>query len=83
MRTYLCAAKVRLVDCATARIWVARRGGRRLVARMFDEERGAGVRELRLAYHLPPGREMAVAVSVPEADADWLREALTAARRLA
>ena len=39
----------RLVDCATARIWVARRGGRRLVARVFDEERGAVVRELRLA----------------------------------
>jgi serine phosphatase RsbU (regulator of sigma subunit) len=37
----------KLVDCASARIWVARRGGRRLVAREFPEGGGAA-REERL-----------------------------------
>ena len=31
----------KLVDCETARIWIARRGGRRLVARDFPEGTGA------------------------------------------
>jgi phosphoserine phosphatase RsbU/P len=38
----------RLVDCATARVWVARRGGRRIVARVFDEATGTVTEELRL-----------------------------------
>jgi len=39
----------RLVDCRQVRIWVLRRGGRRLVARVYDED-GAGIAgELRLA----------------------------------
>ncbi len=37
----------RLVDCDTARIWLARRGGRRLVAREFPD--GGTPTELRLA----------------------------------
>jgi sigma-B regulation protein RsbU (phosphoserine phosphatase) len=37
----------RLVDCETVRIWVARSGGRRLVARDFPEE-GGPPRELRM-----------------------------------
>ena len=41
------------------------------------------VRELRLTYRMPPGREMAVRVSASELDVAWLREALLAARRLA
>jgi sigma-B regulation protein RsbU (phosphoserine phosphatase) len=39
----------RLVECRLVRIWVARRGGDRLVARIFDEEHGAVAGELRLA----------------------------------
>jgi len=39
----------RLVDCETARIWVARRGGRRLVARDFAEDSDRTGTELRLA----------------------------------
>jgi serine phosphatase RsbU (regulator of sigma subunit) len=39
----------RLVECGLVRIWVARRGGERLVARVFDEEHGAPAGELRLA----------------------------------
>ncbi len=39
----------RLVECRLVRIWVARRGGDRLVARLFDEEHGAVAGELRLA----------------------------------
>ena len=39
----------RLVECRLVRIWVARRGGDRLVARVFDEEHGAVAGELRLA----------------------------------
>ncbi|MBI1799681.1 MAG: SpoIIE family protein phosphatase [Candidatus Eisenbacteria bacterium] len=38
----------RLVDCDTARIWVARRGGRRLVARDFSDAGERGGAELRL-----------------------------------
>jgi serine phosphatase RsbU (regulator of sigma subunit) len=39
----------RLVECRLVRIWVARRGGDRLVARVFDEEHGAVAGGLRLA----------------------------------
>jgi len=39
----------RLVECRLVRVWVARRGGQRLVARVFDEEHGAVAGELRLA----------------------------------
>jgi len=39
----------RLVECRLVHVWVARRGGDRLVARVFDEERGAVTGELRLA----------------------------------
>lgn len=39
----------RLVDCRQVRVWVARRGGQRLVARVFDEEHGGIAGELRLA----------------------------------
>jgi serine phosphatase RsbU (regulator of sigma subunit) len=39
----------RLVDCRVVRIWVARRGGERLVARVFDEQRGGLAVELRRA----------------------------------
>jgi serine phosphatase RsbU (regulator of sigma subunit) len=39
----------RLVDCRVVRIWVARRAGERLVARIFDEERGGLAAELRRA----------------------------------
>ncbi len=38
----------KLVDCSTVRIWIARRGGRRLVAREFPEGDGAP-REERVA----------------------------------
>ncbi len=37
----------RLVECERARIWIARRGGRRLVARDFPED-GGSPREVRL-----------------------------------
>lgn len=40
---------LRLVECRLVRIWVARRGGDRLVARVFDVEHGAVAGELRLA----------------------------------
>jgi len=39
----------RLVDCREVRIWVARRGGARLVARVYDEGRGEIAAEMRLA----------------------------------
>jgi len=39
----------RLVECRLARVWVVRRGGDRLVARVFDEEHGAVAGDLRLA----------------------------------
>jgi len=39
----------RLVDCRLVRIWVVRRSGERLVARVFDEEHGGLSRTLRLA----------------------------------
>ena len=39
----------RLVDCRLVRVWVARRGGQRLVARVFDEEHGGIAQEVRLA----------------------------------
>ena len=39
----------RLVDCRLVRVWVARRGGQRLVAREFDDDRGCLAGELRLA----------------------------------
>ncbi len=39
----------RLVECRLVRIWVARRAGQRLVARVFDEEHGGISGELRLA----------------------------------
>jgi len=38
----------KLVDCEVARIWISRRGGRRLVARDYPDDDGAPV-ELRLA----------------------------------
>jgi sigma-B regulation protein RsbU (phosphoserine phosphatase) len=39
----------RLIPCRQIRIWVARRGGERLVARVFEEERGGLTGELRRA----------------------------------
>jgi len=39
----------RLVDCETVRIWIARSGGRRLVAKDFVDGQGGPPRELRLA----------------------------------
>lgn len=45
----------RLVRCRTVRIWVLRRGGRRLVARLFDDHSGALTDELRRA----PGEGLA------------------------
>jgi serine phosphatase RsbU (regulator of sigma subunit) len=39
----------RLVECRVVRIWVARRGGERLVARIFEEERSGLAGELRRA----------------------------------
>ena len=39
----------RLVDCRLVRIWVSRHRGRRLVARVFDEERGGLATVLRRA----------------------------------
>ncbi|HET7226770.1 MAG TPA: SpoIIE family protein phosphatase [Candidatus Eisenbacteria bacterium] len=39
----------RIVDCQEVRIWVLRRGGRRLVARRFDERGGDLLVELRYA----------------------------------
>src|SRR5712692_3996656 len=38
----------RLVDCTTARIWLLRRNGRRLVARDFPDEREGGPVEHRM-----------------------------------
>ena len=38
----------RLVDCRLVRVWVSRRSGQRLVARVFDEEHGGIAGELRL-----------------------------------
>ncbi len=37
----------RLVDCRVVRIWVARRAGQRLVARVFDEDHGGLATEIR------------------------------------
>jgi len=39
----------RLVDCRLVHVWVARRGGQRLVARVFEEDHGTVTGELRLA----------------------------------